>query len=62
MNLFLVIMEQMWLSFQQINEVSKILEVLNFDDASVRRMWSEPDLELIRDAFEIWNIYKMDIF
>lgn len=42
--------------------MSTILEVLNFDDASVRRMWSERDLELIRDAFEIWNICKMDIF
>lgn len=36
---FLVIMEQIWLSsFQQIYEVSTILEVLNFDEASVRRM------------------------
>lgn len=56
-------MEQIWLSsFQEIYEVSTTLEMLNFDDASVKRMWSERDLELITDAFEIWNTYKMDIF
>lgn len=38
-------------------------EILNFDDLSTkRRVWSEHNLEPIRDAFEIWNIYKMDVF
>lgn len=55
-----VIMEQNWLSsLQQPYEVSTISKMINFDDA--RRIWSEYNIEPIRDAFEIWNIYEMNI-
>lgn len=56
-----VIMVQNWLSFfQQHYEVSTISKMMNFDGA--RRIWSEHNIKPIRDAFEIWNIYEMNLF